>query len=441
MMPTFRSASPRTIMLLLFVCSLLVKGAGVVYMNTNPNLSWNLVAPDTRGVYRPIAVNVAEGRGYQWGGSAAKATRVAPLFPLYLAGVYRLFGTDAPAWLFGLLHAVMRACVTVFVFLLASRAFGRGAGVAAAVIHAFDPWEAFWTPFVLKESLAVLVSVAAVVVFVRAVDRPTWWRAAGAGVLLGLAGLTRYASLGLVPWLLVLVVGFGIRRTRRRHALAVFSGLLIATCLTLAPWVYRNYEVYGRALVYTQFANYFFISNGPGAERAPETSGYSGASTGDRKQLRSLMLRKRVGSYTERDLMAVAGTGRYLLTHPGVAVRLVAARFINLWRPTFAGASMGNILALGVPYGLMMVAALAGLVRCVRRRREPDAEPGSWSPRSGRIVLCWILAFYVILHVLFWSEIRYRQYATPYLAAFAGYAIAALLAKYWRGGQAEPVAE
>ena len=68
--------------------SLAVRLLGVAYMNRH--LAWNLVPPDTRGVYRPLALSFADGHGYQLGGDLREATRVAPLFPVYLAGVYRV---------------------------------------------------------------------------------------------------------------------------------------------------------------------------------------------------------------------------------------------------------------------------------------------------------------------------------------------------------------
>ena len=38
------------------------------------------------------------------------------------------------------------------------------------------------------------------------------------------------------------------------------------------------------------------------------------------------------------------------------------------------------------------------------------------------------VAFYLLLHAAYWAEIRYRQYVTPLLAVFAGYAIARISA-------------
>ena len=405
----------RALTLALVLClSLVVKLAGVAYMNRY--LAWNLVAPDARGLYVPLARDLVQGKGYQIDGNYQDATRIAPGFPLMLAAVYRIAGVDVPVWWLGALNALMRVGTTLLVFALASRAFGDRAGVAAAIVHALDPWEAFWSGFVLKESLAVLLSMLAVYLVVRTLERPTWLRGAAAGAAIGFASLTRFATLGFFPALLAFL-SFGAARrlfpwqTALRHAAAATLGLVLA----LAPWLVRNVALFGGPFVYTQAGLYFFVSNGPGAERAPDTWGYSGQSTGDIEAARSQLGLRPRSSYAEREAVLARGTFAYLATHPRVIVPLVAARFVNMWRPTFAGSSTSNLVVLGLPYCVTMLAAIAGLVAGLR---------GPWS--SARLVLYWGVGFYVLLHAVFWSEIRYRQYVTPLLAVFAGYAAVAL---------------
>ena len=424
--------SRRVTLILLFTVSLLAKLGGVAYMNRY--LAWNLMAPDTVGSYRPLAISVLAGDGYQLAGDHARATKVAPGFPLYLAGIYKLFGADVPIWWLGVLNALMRAGVTLLVFLLAARAFGPLAGAAAGLIHALDPWEAFWTAFVLKESLAVLLSVLAVLLIVRALDRPTWLRGTLAGLILAAASLTRFATLGLFPWTMLLLAVCGLRglvpgRSAVRLAGAVTLGVLVG----IAPWVARNYLVMGRLTVHTRAEFYFFVSNGPGAERGPDTSGYAGFSGGDLKEIPNLVPRGTPRAKWHATL--AEKTAEHLLTHPALAGRLVLSRFINLWRPTFAGSSLSNQALLGVPYCVMMCAAVIGLVLGIGRPRVWPSPAVPASPTAGRdrLVLYWAVSFYVVLHLLFWSEIRYRQYITPFLAAFAGCAVAAVIAAAQRG--------
>ena len=403
-------------LMLLFALSLTVKLAGVAYMNRN--LGWNLVAPDARDSYVPLAKDLAQGKGYQLEGNHLAATKLAPAYPLFLAAVYRIAGFDVPTWVFGVLNALMRAATTLLVFALAARAFGERAGSVAAVIHAVDPWEAFWTAFVLKESLAVLLSIAGIYLAVRALERPTWLRGGLAGAVIGLASLTRFATLG---FFFVLLALFAVAATRGRiathTALRLAAAATFGVVLALSPWLARNMSLLGGPFVYTQAGLYLFVSNGPGAERAPDTKGYSGLSTGDLTNVPAVYRRKR--PYARREAELVSTTVTHVATHPFVFARLVAARVVNMWRPTFAGSSWSNLIVLGLPYCVMLAAAIAGVAIGVRHPPSPAQQ-----------VLYWTVGFYVLLHAVFWSEIRYRQYVTPLLSAFAGYAAVALYDRF-----------
>src|SRR5262245_1352389 len=401
---------------LLFALSLTVKLAGVAYMNRN--LGWNLVAPDARDSYVPLAKDLAQGKGYQLEGNHPAATKLAPGYPVFLAAVYRIGGFDVPTWVFGVLNAVMRAATTLLVFALAARAFGERAGAVAALIHAVDPWEAFWTAFVLKESLAVLLAIAAIYLSVRSLEQPTWVRGTFAGAAIGLASLTRFATLGLFFMLLALLaVGATRGSIPGRSALRLAAAATVGVVLALSPWLARSMSLFGGPFLYTQAGSYFFVSNGPGAERAPDTQGYSGLSTGDLKNAPAVHRRKRPYAAREAELARLTFT--HVATHPLVFARLVAARVVKLWRPTFAGSSWSNLIVLGLPYCVMLAAAIAGLAMGIRHPPSPAQE-----------VLYWTVGFYVLLHAMFWSEIRYRQYVTPLLSAFAGYAAVALYDRF-----------
>lgn len=341
------------ILTLLFCGSLAVKLAGVAYMNANPALNWNLVAPDTRGSYLPLAQSMLQGRGYRIGtGERSKVEGTAPGFPMYLVVVFRVFGTGVPTWALGVLNALMRATTTLLVYGLAFRAFGDRAALAAGVIHSLDPWEAFWTAFVLKESLAVMLSILALGLTVQMLERPTWWRAACAGVVLAAAGLTRYASLGLWPVVFLLVaiatVKYGLRGPSAIKAAIAFT---LAFAAGMSLWIVPNYAHLGGPIAYMRPGLNLFVSNGPGAEQAPDTWGYSGLSIGSVKAAHDI--EQRQDSPTKRELALFRATVVHLVTHPQAAARLAGARFVNMWRPTFVHSSAANVLVLGVTYSLM----------------------------------------------------------------------------------------
>src|SRR5262245_66055803 len=91
---------------LLFALSLTVKLAGVAHMNRN--LGWNLVAPDARDSYIPLARDLAQDKGYQLEGNHPAATKLAPVYPLFLAVCNRIPRFYVLKWGFGDLKPIWR---------------------------------------------------------------------------------------------------------------------------------------------------------------------------------------------------------------------------------------------------------------------------------------------------------------------------------------------
>jgi tetratricopeptide (TPR) repeat protein len=245
-------------------------------------------------------------------------------------------------------------------------------------------------------------------------------RVAVAGLLLGLATLTRSATLLFLPlvglWLLAQHgEPDGGRRARlpgliRRGgpALALFG---LAAALTVAPWTLRNWLAYGRFIpVETGLAYNVWAFNEP-----REDLGTISRTLAD------------IRNPGERSDYAVAKGLARLREDPAILLRKLWPNWVYLWRvkpiqdrflqefyyadvplPLFAAA-----LALDdALYLLIALAALAGLL-------------GRAGPRAGqrRLCLAW-LAYLLATVLLTHGEARYRHFLFPVLIPFAAAALA-----------------
>ncbi len=138
--------------------------------------------------------------------------------------------------------------LAVFFWLLwwmARRIGGAGVGWLALGLALFTaPLLMRSVNYLMTEMTTLVLSTAAIAAGLEAVAgsgrrRVAW--AAGAGVLLALAALTRPAFLYLFPAVLLAAAALG--RRRAWPALAAMGG---AAALTLTPWVMRNAVVLGR---------------------------------------------------------------------------------------------------------------------------------------------------------------------------------------------------
>jgi 4-amino-4-deoxy-L-arabinose transferase-like glycosyltransferase len=133
--------------------------------------------------------------------------------------------------------------------LLGRRLAGDAVGLVAAGIGAVSP--NFWLndSLIMSESLAVLLTVAALLLAYRARDLPTWPRFIALGVVCALAALTR-AELALLTPLLVLPLA--VRGRDWRAFLGRAAAGLGAAVLVVLPWfVYNQSRFEARVLMST----------------------------------------------------------------------------------------------------------------------------------------------------------------------------------------------
>jgi 4-amino-4-deoxy-L-arabinose transferase-like glycosyltransferase len=183
------------------------------------------------------ATSIADGNGYpssQLGVAGPTAFR-PPLYPLALAGVQVLGGEmDAER----VLGALLGVVTVLLVFLIAQRIWERSVALVAAAIAAIFPPLVTLNASLLSEVLFIPLVLAGVLAVLEYRDTRRMRWAIVAGVLCGLAALTRANGLVLV---LAFAIGvWTVRPWRSRAAFAAPAVVVLATVVTLAPWVIRN---------------------------------------------------------------------------------------------------------------------------------------------------------------------------------------------------------
>ena len=169
-----------------------------------------------------------------------------PVYPYFVGALFRAFGTmRAVLWA----QVVLGALLVPVVGRAGALAFGRRAGLLAAAVTAFYP-ELLWYPaHYWSETLFLLLLWGAIERTLAADARASRGTAAAAGLLWGLATLTRELSLYLVPIVALWMAwprakAGGPLRTRTIRDLTPAMGraaiLVLATVLTVVPWTIRN---------------------------------------------------------------------------------------------------------------------------------------------------------------------------------------------------------
>lgn len=145
------------------------------------------------------------------------------------------------------------ACLSLLlVYLTARLAFPRSAParVAAVWIVATIPQFAFISSSTSNDNLVILVSLASIYWLARLLAHPAdqrikWWEWAVAGVLLGLAALSKLQGLVIVAPIALVVFWLAWQR-RSLRLLVVAAPLIVLPAVAIAGWWYgRNVALYG----------------------------------------------------------------------------------------------------------------------------------------------------------------------------------------------------
>ena len=213
-----------------------------------------------------IARALATGYGFAdpFRGHTGPTTWVGPLFPLILAGVFKLFGvfTPASAWVILSLNSLFSALTCFTIWEIADRCFNRNVALWSAWIWALYPAAMqYAVRWIWDSSLSTFLFSWVVVLSLRLRSGSTPSRWAFLGLLWGLAGLSNPALLIFLPacglWILS-----GNRANRIRGPL--LAALLFTACL--GPWTWRNWIVFHHFVpTRGNLGAELYLGNGPGA--------------------------------------------------------------------------------------------------------------------------------------------------------------------------------
>lgn len=171
----------------------------------------------------------------------------APLYPLFVAGVYWITTPDAQQ--VRVIQAVLGALSPLLVLGLGRMCFSPRVAWSAAIICAAYPALVAYSGLLLTETLAGLLVTAVAVTASLASRKQTPEWSAITGLAAGATSLCRaeFTAVAVALCLATLVVPPGALNRRLRSALIMLGVFL----LTLLPWTMRNYRALGSVVPLT----------------------------------------------------------------------------------------------------------------------------------------------------------------------------------------------
>ena len=355
--------------------------------------------------YEQAATRLASGDGYTL--PNGDPTAYYPVgYPAALAAVV-WFTTHTPIpdnipVAAGMLNAFLGVVTVAMLGVLGSWLVGKRVGLIAAALAAVFPNQVFYTATMLSETLfnALLVGVLVLLVW-RGERGLPWTRLLVAGVVLGLAVLTRPVALAVVPFA---GVAWWIARAGWRRALRDALLLTGGTALVIVPWTVRNLVRMGEpVLISTNTGDNLCIAHNPQATGAFQLPDYCFADVPERETTEDELRRDR--TLRGRAL-------EYLVEHPHEEIPLVWWRAFYTYNTDddglravesydedpFLGARQRSVLATvanGFYFGVFAL-ALLGL-------------PALWSRADARrLLFLAFLAAMAVAPLVFFGDPRFK---------------------------------
>ncbi|NLE77827.1 MAG: hypothetical protein GX605_13895 [Chloroflexi bacterium] len=363
-------------------------------------------------VYDALAVHLLSGQGYVLEpGDLPTATR-GPAYPFFLTGLYALFGRRYGAVFVS--QALLDLAVVALTYALAWLLYRRrAAATLAAWGYALYLPAALQTGQVMTETVFTLLLMAGVTAYLQGVQgrRAGVWLA-GAGAALGLATLTRPAASGMplvlaaaLPWL---VGGNPVRG--KRAGLRLAAPLLLTAALVLAPWVWRNWQIFGAFIPTSTLGGVnLYISH-----YALDQDDYLAAHTSEgakRAIIWTRVIENEPGALNEVQLdalyqqKALALIRQYPLRYLHLALNRSVRLWVNLGYPNEPPSAAS--WALAALHGALLIVAQMAL-----------RERGQAARRAG--VLWALLAYYTLFHMAVLAYVRFVFPVMPLVMVLAG---------------------
>lgn len=380
------------IFLLALLLRLLVVGLGVGF---DRELSFF----DARD-YDRHAMNFLAGKGLTNGHAWASRS---PIYPLFLALLYRLFGHSYLA--VRLVQSLLGASLVFLCYPIFRLYFSERVSLGGILCCALHPLLVIYAGNILSENLGLFLLALFLFVFLRSRGVVSLWVG---GILFGILQLSRAPLIFFLPFIL--------RHLCKERGGTACVGFLLAFLLTLSPWALRNYRILHAFVPFTtNGGTTFWDANNPkslGAAKMGLASEW-------------LMPGKVMKQEGDQEVLLSEVEGDHALFRKGFAflkdlLKKDPLLFIYfLLRKALAAFSLHSGKGLFALFGfglLYLVCLPLGIWKSFHLEKRP-------------VLLYGIMLQYLLSSLIFFGRAKYRLVIEPYLLPFIILALSRLFSR------------
>jgi len=361
----------------------------------------------TRGMEMGLlAKSVLAGQGLSspFGVPTGPTAFIAPVYPLLVAAVFKLFGSDSAAAgvVIQAAQALLNLLTIALMMHIARELFDGRTAVVAGLIWALSP-PLIWLPTVFWEtSLSASLLVGLLAWALRCGQHPSRSMWALLGLYAGFTTLVNPALLLSVVAILAWIAWQARRHAQHTAGMWQLLAVLVFSAV-FAPWPIRNAHVFHAFIpLRTTVGFELWMGNRPGATGYLDESVFPNF---NKQELSDYMRLGEVAYCNNKSALAK----NYITTHPGTFVRMSLLRTIRFWSGT--GTQDGPAIFASQAL-LTTVFGFAGLWLLFRSGR-----------RAETTLFALPLLLFPLPYLITHAEFRYRIVIDPLLAVLAAHAM------------------
>jgi len=322
-----------------------------------------------------------------------------------IAAVFKLSGiyTHASAFILLTVNSIFSALTCIPIFLIARKCFSEKVAVWSAWGWALLPTIMYWsTRWVWETSLAafLLAIIFWLTLELEILDSVTPWIAFG--LLWGVAVLTNTSLVTFLP-----ASGLWAWYQRWKAGKRSLAGVALAAIFfaaTIAPWLVRNYEVFGKFIfIRSNFGAELRLGNGPGADGTWMSYLHP---TQNALALQQYEHMGEIAYVAERKREALD----FIRADYGRFAWISFKRFVYYWAGRPRSSEM-SALVDNSAFLASSILAFWGLARALRKHR-----PGAW-------LFFWLILCYPAIYYFVYPHSRYRHPIEPSVAILIAYVV------------------
>ena len=367
--------------------------------------------------YDTIALNIIQQKGYSFNHlNATYHSYVYPVYPFLTALSHLITGRNYFA--LEIFQIILSAAACYFIYLIAKLIFNQKVGLLSSFLVALHPGLIVYSTK-LHELTLVVLFLTVIFWLIASLDYSKVYNNIFIGILIGIGVLTRPTFVFFLP---VYFLYIWLHSKRFKYALKAIAAVTLFLILIILPWTIRNYQIHKRWIfITTNSAEHFWRGNNPAASGSALTEdGYSIIEKAPSEFKEKIYKMTEIEQYD----FFYKEAYRFIGSNPVFFIKLVLRKFFYFcWFSPQVGLMYPGLwkIVYRAYYGILFFTFILGLYASLFKEKLGIN-------RAAVVSMSFFLFLTLLLHTVYYVEIRHRWAIEPFMLIFSAFGLTGL----WR---------